>query len=757
MAEHVAVADSPYSEVLGGSDFYMYDPLPVIARFFICLALCSRAHHAFAVEAATGEMRGPGLAAPSALSFPAPRTLDLTHINPVAFATALGKNENRIFAFVRDEIAYEPYPGCLRGPQGTPLARAGNSVDRAALLAALMQAAGKHVRFAHGDLDEKAATQLVQSTWADRPAGKKASASAPDPVKKAFEAFQTARYRDFHLATEQLKKAPLVRSELTIPSMADLVRTAKAHFWVQYEKEGSWIDMDPSFADASIGHRYAGSPQIIEKLPENLFHKVTMHVLVDEVSVGGPELKPASREILRYTSRASDLAAVDLVLMHRGPGGKKTGGLAGALSGAGKDNGRVKPALFTPNGKWITGSEFGTRAPKSTVGALGSMGDMLTGGGTRKPVPVAVAERLEFEFTAPDGSKETVVRDVFDLVGPARRGNDTPFKTADISSPAQPVAAELVGSVYDIFFTNGRLDDASFEDLAIEPRPTGKKHVDLSRMLRRINITFTALADRLAQVKWGDRSVTRMYPDSPRVTILALTGLDKGPALSIDLRRNQLTCDYDWSSSRRFLLIATFARHQRRNSRAHFYRDNYSGAAHQSQGRSDREYEHDLRKGIGGQSLPILLWKNGQEEMPFAVLSKDTRARLTEEHRTGSWLLAPARELNPGVNDRFAWWKIDPRSGVTMAVTDDGLHQTGTEQVTVTTTSDDTIVVTVGTEAEGGTILGDPAFTQEFEDMEDAKSYIDWLHSQGYPGGGEGLSPPGVIPQSADIPTAAFP
>ena len=699
-------------------------------------------------------MRGPGLVAPSGLSLPVPRTLDLTHIDPATFAAALGKDENRIFAFVRDEIAYEPYLGCLRGPQGTLLARAGNSVDRAALLAALLQAAGKHVRFAHGDLGEKEATQLVQSTWTDRPAGKKASDSAPAAVTKAFQAFQTARDRDFYLATDQLKKIPLVRLDLKIPSMADLIKMAEAHFWVQYEKEGSWIDMDPSFAGAGIGHRYAGSSQIVEKLPENLFHKVTVRVLVDEVSVGASELKPTARETLRYTSRASDLAAVDLVLMHRGPGGKKPGSLAGALSGAGKDNGEVTPALFTPNGKWMTGSKFVTRAPQSAPGGLGAMRDMLGGVGTRKPAAVAVAERLEFEFTAPDGSKETVVRDVFDLIGPARRGDHSPpLDMADISSPAQPVAEDLVGSVYDIFFTNGRLDDASFEDLSNEPRPTGKKHIDLRRMLRRINITFTALSDRLANVKWGDRSVTRIYPDSPRVTILALTGLHKGPAFSIDLRRNQVRAittgphpeDMFYSQLLRGINDGTLERTLIEAVTAPLREKAKLGPTLST----STIFEKAL-----ADKLPILLWRNGKEEMPFTVQSKDTEARLDEEHRAGSWLLAPAHELNVGSHDRFAWWRIDPRSGVTMAVTDDGLHQDGTEKTVVTTTSDDTVVVTVGTEAEGGTMIGDPAFTQEFEDMEDAQEYIDWLHSQGYPGGS---SPPGVIPQSGDIPIMHVP
>src|SRR5205085_10968483 len=121
--------------------------------------------------------------------------------------------------------------------------------------------------------------------------------------------------------------------------------------------------------------------------------------------------------------------------------------------------------------------------------------------------------------------------------------------------------------------------------------------------------------------------------------------------------------------------------------------------------------------------VPIMLWKSGSNEMPFAVQSKDTAARLAEEHRAGAWLLAPAREVNLNSRDRFAWWSIDPHSGITMAVTADVLHQDATEKTIVTTTSDDTVVVTVGTEAEGGTVIGNPAFTQEFEDMEDARTY----------------------------------
>ena len=46
-------------------------------------------------------------------------------------------DQERIFRFVADEIRYEPYIGILRGATGTLETGAGNSVDKALLLAAL--------------------------------------------------------------------------------------------------------------------------------------------------------------------------------------------------------------------------------------------------------------------------------------------------------------------------------------------------------------------------------------------------------------------------------------------------------------------------------------------------------------------------------------------------------------------------------------------------------------------------------------------
>lgn len=78
-------------------------------------------------------------------------------------AQALGYDYVRIFEFVRNEIRSEWYAGSVKGALGALRARAGNDVDQASLLVALMRASGAPARYVRGVVElpvESVANQM---------------------------------------------------------------------------------------------------------------------------------------------------------------------------------------------------------------------------------------------------------------------------------------------------------------------------------------------------------------------------------------------------------------------------------------------------------------------------------------------------------------------------------------------------------------------------------------------------------------------
>jgi hypothetical protein len=612
--------------------------------------------------------RGPGMKPDLALSvqLPVRRSLDLAHVEPQHFAAALGNDPVRIFEFIRDAVAFEAYPGLLRGPRGTLLALAGNSVDRAALLGAMLSAAGQQVRFARGTLSEKDARDLVTSMWAERSrAAPAAPGAGSDDVAAAVTTLQTKTKRDTLLIRDQLKKANLPKPDAG-PSVVTLVQETRPHFWVQVRRDGRWTDFDPSFADAIPGRSHAKSEATFDTLPDALHHRLTVRVRVEEYT--GDAI--GTRPVLTSSARTADLSGRDLILAHmpenwKGPVTDLQSGIASAI----EDTGRVKPVIVSLED--VTIGEIIQQRIKT--GGIGSLGPLLSGKGTREPVALVTAEWMEFEFVAPDSGRRTVVREVLDLVGKARRNASRSLSAGEVRVRTEARSSlDLTQAIFSIFVTTGRVAAQHLPGHESEPAPAGE--LDAREVLRRLHVAFLAASDTLtARLARQRQGAVIFYPDSPRVQIADISTVDSRHRVTLDLRRHTVRA-------------ATLTARPDDVFLARVVRGVANGTLERVLGEyatAEAQQHGELRLLLNTSTLfdrveteripPVVLpAESGRLD---AGIPEDTRARLREETDGGHIVVAPQRAVALDGAPRLAWWRVDPRTGDTTAATDEGLHQ----------------------------------------------------------------------------------
>ena len=598
---------------------------------------------------------GPGLhrGVASAVRLAVPSTLQLTHVGPENYAAALGRDPSRIFNFVRDEIAFEAYRGALRGPRGTLLAMAGNSVDRAALLAAMLASSGQQVRFVHGTLGQPEAERLVASMWANRPSAVADSGDAASPeVREAHEQFVNGVTRDGKLVVDLLQRAGHPTQSGQPVTLQSLARETQDHYWVEASRDGrSWTPMDPSFASATPGQVFGQAGAKLDSFPESLFHHVELRIRTEE-SVGGGF---ANRELLKYSARAADLSGVDVYLAHE--------------AGKGAEANHVRPFLVvgkqTIDGKW-----FWLRPP-STGNAAVSMVDALAGGG-EEAAGIAVAEFIDVDFANPDGSGETVVRELFDRVGKNRRKAGPALSDAQISQIATSLSInDFTASIYDLFFTTGAIQRAHLGQPAADPEAKANRF-DLAAGLHRVAMAYTVVSDALTNhVIRPSGAVARLYLDTPRLTIVELAAVNGARRLGIDLRRERARA-----------VVPSFDKEQL--FRAQVFRGIVDGTLERAVlGSTARDAHPESPNAVFGTSLLFELARM-QKVSPLLVTSagpalpgdlpEEGRVRIEEALGAGNIVIGPARPVEFRGAKRYAWWQVEPRYGVTTAVTDEGLN-----------------------------------------------------------------------------------
>lgn len=149
----------------------------------------------------------------------------LTQIVPLitaeieALSTGLEDDPLAIYDYVHNHVDYIPSWGLLKNPRETLLAGAGNAFDQAALLAALLNAAGFETRYVWGNIRVSKAAAM---NWM--------GATDPDVVGYVF-------------------------ADGGIPTTDEGTTLRLTHIWLRVRDGGTWHDLDPSFKtyDEQVG------------------------------------------------------------------------------------------------------------------------------------------------------------------------------------------------------------------------------------------------------------------------------------------------------------------------------------------------------------------------------------------------------------------------------------------------------------------------------------------------------------------------
>jgi hypothetical protein len=255
------------------------------------------------------------------------RTRDLVGRFPreLVDVDALARNlatSEAAFAFVRDQLAFEPYPGVMKGAAGTLVSRGGNAIDRAILLADILARHGVTCRIAHGMLSrDRAEALLAEIEHAPDAVAQMASTLTTLPEAPAISGEQreaagallaSARASGLPRHEQAAANARMITASLRSARVAAVrearesqLRVLQDHFWLQATIEGRLVDLDPSFKTATMNRRFA-DPAVVfapNAVPSDVYQRVGIRAVADVLENGAV----TRRDLVAAEARAADL------------------------------------------------------------------------------------------------------------------------------------------------------------------------------------------------------------------------------------------------------------------------------------------------------------------------------------------------------------------------------------------------------------------------------------------------------------------
>lgn len=612
---------------------------------------------------------------PADPTIPTPSVPDVTLVQPTTtptvddLAASLDWDTERMFRFVADEIAYESYAGALRGPTGTLWAMAGNSVDQALLLGALLAAARVPTRFAIGELTNDVAESLMAPAVDLTTARERAARVLlpPDVAEAWTHDGPWKRNPDFEplLAVARVQLDASVRliddalaaAGIVLPDAASALPRAELgqHVWIQYADGPNWIDLDPSAPDAQPATSHAAAAQTVDVLDDDSFHSVEIRVVAEVVTAG----VPTRTTLLTHQVRCADVQGVPIFIAH---GPAEWLGIAAAITG----EQQYLPMVLVGD-ELVEGAVLTLTSGGGVLDALGEE----SGGAEGQ----TLAEWLEIDVRVPGGDVRSAVRNVFDRVSPSDRESGI----LDLSALAPIELTHIDDEIGDIFlpFSGPIIVSVAGQPLPwsafdIDVLPTDVAAADDTGLMVSCAQAFHFIRD-ICGLEFLPTLGHHFYADQPTVLAMFLA-----PTAILGEGTQNVTFGVDILSAHHGASVV-----QGTASPIH------AGIA---AGVLDHVAERLLVEGLfslpeappliavsvglvfeqaAADGVPVItLQPDSREAMPDVPPS--VRAHIDAALDLGRVVIVPARRVTVAGEPHIGWWEIDPESGHTVDRLDNG-------------------------------------------------------------------------------------
>lgn len=646
------------------------------------------------------------------------RGVSRDHWDPAYVVGQVGRDPQALYRWVRNSTVPLPYQGVLRGPVGVLLDREGNSLDRALLLATLLQQAGHTVRLARADLTRAQAFALVPALLARSPA---------EPLLQPTSADDSTLAREVRAAAARYGWDTLVVERRLIQQSASMTRTradlnARAadqalrlrvllpgvggagdrrarvnaaidaltdHWWVQRQNGEDWINLDPDIADDSLAGAIdvpRSTPGTME-LDSTLYHQIVVRLVTERWAGGAVQERKALETVVRSADAIG--RTITLQVWPQGWPAKsllETAEGTRAFRSTALAQRAWRATLFVGSdvaADAIIGEDGGTRSA-AAGGPLGGLGRGITEGigESNSGDALLTAAWLEYEIRVPGKPPRTARRVLFDLLGASARAahqvaapeiDDRAKLTRSLalmrSTEILPVASKfapefLIHRASETLLHNGAVVRPAISDQGSDMDGV----VDLAAQVEPIPSTLYAIA----LARFVGPSAKEVYIEQPNILTRHVFPAPAGfPALA---SRIVLKEAVDIVANDVGVSLTTADAIGARLRQGVF--DTDAEALVPSSGKPSESVGEIFSTSNGWIALSTLQ----DARLSTLQVSADVRQRIADDLKAGYVVVAPTAPVRTGSADFFGWWRIDPATGQTLGVSANGWGQSLAER-----------------------------------------------------------------------------